>query len=570
MFSAARTLLSQHAGGTGLRQNVLAGLTVGIIALPLSMALAIASGVPPQHGLYTAIIAGIVIALTGGSRVNISGPTAAFVVILVPITHKFGLGGLLVSGLMAGIILVIMGVARLGTLIQVVPYPVTIGFTAGIGTVIAFLQIKDFFGLDTGPLDEHFLDNVATLFRALPSLRFSELAIGALTLATLILWRRTRSRIPAHLIALLAGSVLAWLGAQVIDDFQVATIGSRFQFTIDGITGHGIPSVMPHFVWPWELPDKDGRPIGFSPALLTSLFGSALAIAMLGALESLLCATVADGMTGDKHDPNDELIGQGLGNIVVPFFGGIPATAAIARTAANVRAGGNSPLSSVVHALFIVAAILALAPLLAWIPMASMAALLLVVAWGMSEARHFARIVRIAPRDDVMTLLTCFVLTVVFNMEIAVAVGIGLAAMLFIRRSIALTGARLVERHEHLHGEKLPASVLLYDIDGPLFFGAAQKALSEIATLRREVRVVILDMSDVTLLDMTAIVALESIIDNLGKKHVALIINNLQPRMRVKLRRAGIRQQRSHVEFTRSLHDAARLASLRAAPTPVA
>lgn len=568
MFSTARTLFNQHAGGAGLRQNVLAGLTVGIIALPLSMALAIASGVAPQHGLYTAIVAGVVIALSGGSRVNISGPTAAFVVILVPITYKFGLGGLLISGLMAGVILVIMGVARLGTLIQVVPYPVTIGFTAGIGTVIAILQIRDFFGLDTGPPGEHFLDNVATLFLALPGLRWSEFAIGALTLATLILWRRTRSRIPAHLVALLAGSLLAWLGAQVIDGFEVATIGSRFRYEVEGIAGHGIPPVMPHFAWPWELPDKNGQPIGFSPALLTSLFGSALAIAMLGALESLLCATVADGMTGDKHNPNDELIGQGLGNIVAPFFGGIPATAAIARTAANVRAGGNSPLSSVVHALFIVAAILVLAPLLARIPMASMAALLLVVAWGMSEARHFVRIVRIAPRDDVMTLLTCFSLTVVFNMEIAVAVGIGLAALLFIRRSIDLTGARLIERHEHLHGEQLPASVLLYDIDGALFFGAAQKALNEIATLRREVRVVILDMTDVTMLDMTALVALESIVENLGKKRVALIINNLQPRMRIKLRRAGIRKQRGRVEFTRGLHDAARLASLRANPLP--
>jgi SulP family sulfate permease len=285
---------------------------------------------------------------------------------------------------------------------------------------------------------------------------------------------------------------------------------------------------------------------------------------MLGALESLLCATVADGMTGDRHNPNDELIGQGLGNIVAPFFGGIPATAAIARTAANIRAGGSSPVASVVHALFILAAILVLAPLLAWIPMASMAALLLVVAWNMSEARHFVRIVRIAPRDDVTTLLICFTLTVVFNMEIAVAVGIGLAALLFIRRSIDLTGARLMERHTHAHGEPLPANVLLYDIDGPLFFGAAQKALSEIATLRRDVRVVILDMSDVTMLDMTALVALESIVENLRKKRVALVINNLQPRMMLKLRRAGIRKRRGIVEFTRNLHDAASVALARA------
>lgn len=567
MFSAARTLVTHHAGGTHLRQNVLAGLTVGIIALPLSMALAIASGVAPQHGLYTAIVAGIVIALSGGSRVNISGPTAAFVVILVPITQQFGLGGLLLSGLMAGAILIAMGFARLGTLIQVVPYPVTIGFTAGIGTVIATLQLKDFFGLETGALEGNYLENLAALIRALPGLHPGELAIGTVTLVTLVLWRRTRSRIPAHLVALLVGSVLAWLGTQLHPEFQVATIGSRFHFNIDGLDGSGIPPVLPHFALPWELPDRGGQPIGLSFGLITSLFGPALAIAMLGALESLLCATVADGMTGEKHNPNDELIGQGLGNIVAPFFGGIPATAAIARTAANIRAGGSTPVASVIHALFIVAAILTLAPLLARIPMASMAALLLVVAWNMSEARHFVRIVRIAPRDDVMTLLTCFALTVLLNMEIAVAVGIGLAALLFIRRSIDLAGARLIERHTHAHGEALPANVLLYDIDGPLFFGAAQKALSEIATLRREVRVVILDMTDVTMLDMTALVALESIAGNLRKKRVALIVNNLQPRMILKLRRAGVRKQRGVLEFTRNLHDAARLALARSTGT---
>jgi len=459
-----------------------------------------------------------------------------------------------------------MGLARLGTLIQVVPYPVTIGFTAGIGTVIATLQIRDFFGLETAAPSGHFLADVASLFHALPTLRPGEFTIGAITLAVLILWRRTRSRIPAHLVALVVGTVVAWLGTRLLDGFEVATIGSRFHFEIAGVSGSGIPPVIPQWTWPWELPGPDGRAIGLSVALLTDLAGPALAIAMLGALESLLCATVADGMTGDKHNPNDELIGQGLGNIAAPFFGGIPATAAIARTAANVRAGGTSPLSSIVHALFIVASILALAPLLAWIPMASMAALLLVVAWSMSEARHFVRIVRIAPRDDVMTLITCFSLTVMVNMEIAVAVGIGLAALLFIRRSIDLTGARLIERHVHAHGEPLPPSVLLYDIDGPLFFGAAQKALSEIASLRRDVRVVILDMSDVTMLDMTALVALESIVENLRQKGVVLVVNNLQQRMILKLRRAGIRKQRGIIEFTRNLHDAAQVAVARATP----
>lgn len=561
MFSAIRESFHTTRSLESLRTNILAGLTVGVIALPLSMALAIASGVPPQHGLYTAIVAGIVIALTGGSRVNVSGPTAAFVVILVPVTQQYGLGGLVVSGLLAGIILVGMGMARLGTLIQVVPYPIVIGFTAGIGVVIATLQIKDLFGLSTGPMEGHYLENLLALLKSLPTARGEEMFIGILTIATLVGWARLRTRIPAHLIALLIGAVVAWFAGSLNADFHVATIGSRFHYDLDGITGSGIPSLLPQFVWPWELPDRNGNPIGISFELVKTLMGSAFAIAMLGALESLLCATVADGMMGTRHNPNDELIGQGIGNIITPFFGGIPATAAIARTATNVRAGGTTPLSSVVHALFILLAILVLAPLLAWIPMASMAALLILVAWNMSEARHFTRIVRVAPRDDVVTLLICFGLTVLFNMEIAVAVGMGLAAVLFIRRSIELTGARLVERHEHAHGQHLPESVVLYDIDGPLFFGAAQKALSDLVNLRPEIRVVILDMSDVTMLDMTALVAMESIVESLKKQGVRLVINSLQPRMILKLRRAGLHRQVGVIEFARDMDASVALAT---------
>jgi len=555
MFSAIRETLHLVRSPESLRTNLLAGLTVGVIALPLSMALAIASGVPPQHGLYTAIVAGTVIALTGGSRVNVSGPTAAFVVILVPITQQYGLGGLVVSGLLAGIILVAMGVARLGSLIQVVPYPVVIGFTAGIGVVIATLQIKDFFGLSPGAMEGHYLENLLALLRALPTAHGAEMFIGSLTFATLLAWTRLRTRVPAYLVALLVGAVCAWLLGTVNADYQVATLGTRFHYELDGVVGHGVPPLPPQFAWPWELPGRDGQPIGLSFGLVSTLLGSAFAIAMLGALESLLCATVADGMMGTRHNPNHELIGQGIGNIVAPFFGGIPATAAIARTAANVRAGGTMPLAAVVHALFILVAILALAPLLAWIPMASMAALLILVAWNMGEARHFARIVRVAPRGDVATLLTCFSLTVLFNMEIAVAVGMGLAAILFIRRSIELTGARLVERHAHAHSRHLPESVVLYDIDGPLFFGAAQKALSDLVHTRPDVRVIILDMSDVTMLDMTALVALESIVEGLRKKGVRLVINNLHPRMILKLRRAGVRRQSGVLEFARTLNE---------------
>jgi SulP family sulfate permease len=551
MFSALKRSLASKPSYADIQANVLAGLTVGVIALPLSMALAIASGVPPQHGLYTAIVAGIVIALTGGSKVNISGPTAAFVVVLLPIVQQYGLGGLLLSGFMAGIILVFMGISRLGKLIEIVPYPVTIGFTAGIGVVIGTLQIKDFFGLNIEAMEGHYLQKLSVIINGLPTLQWQEFLIGGLTLGILILWPRLRSKIPGHLAALFLGTIVAWLCHLAWPEFSVATIGSRFHYEIDGVAGGGIPAALPAFAWPWHLPGADGEPLGLSFELVRELMPAAITIAILGSLESLLCAVVADGMSGKKHSPNDELIGQGIGNIIAPMFGGIPATAAIARTTANVKAGGSMPLSSVVHGLFILASILLLAPLLAYIPMSSMAALLLLVAWNMSEAKHFVRIVRIAPRNDVVVLLICFLLTVLFDMTIAVAVGMGLAAILFIRRSISLSSATRMEVDHEAYG--IPEGVTVYDINGPLFFGTAQKAMNAITAVTPDIRVVILDMSEVNMLDMSAIVAMESIVDDLSGKHIGLVINNLQPRMIAKLARAGISEQTGKLEFSRSL-----------------
>jgi SulP family sulfate permease len=558
MLSALRKSWLGKPGWGEIQANILAGLTVGVIALPLSMALAIASGVAPQHGLYTAIVAGIVIALSGGSKVNISGPTAAFVVILLPIVQQFGLGGLLLSGLMAGLILIVMGLSKFGKLIEIVPYPVVVGFTAGIGVVIATLQIKDFLGLDIAALNGHYLDNLGLILQALPSIRWQESLIGAITLGVLLLWPRMRSKIPGHLVALLVGSLGALALGHGLHDFTVATIGSRFSYAINGLVGAGIPPLLPGFVWPWNLPGADGAPIGLSFELIRQLLPAAITIAILGALESLLCAVVADGMSGNKHEPNDELIGQGIGNIITPFFGGIPATAAIARTAANVKSGGSLPLASVVHGLFILLSILLLAPLLSYIPMASMAALLLMVAWNMSEPRHFLRTLRVAPRDDVSILILCFLLTVLFDMTIAVALGMGLAATLFIRRSISLTQTATLEgSHESLD---LPENMVIYDINGPLFFGSAQKALKTISQVRPDVRVVVLDMSEVTLLDMSAIVAMESITENLSQRNIGLVINNLQPRMILKLRRAGIRRRRGRLAFCQSLLDSIEVA----------
>lgn len=552
LFALTRSLQSRPSYQEILA-NILAGLTVGFIALPLSMALAIASGVPPQHGLYTAIVAGIVIALTGGSKVNISGPTAAFVVILVPIVQEFGLGGLLLSGFMAGFILVLMGVGKVGKFIEIVPYPVTVGFTTGIGVVIATFQIKDFLGLNIEALDGHYLDKLSVIFQALPSVDWQETLIGVLTLGILAVWPKFRSKIPGHLVALLIGSLAAWTLTHLLPGFSVATIGSRFSFDINGLTGNGIPPVLPIFGWPWNLPGADGAPIGMSFDLFRQLLPSAITIAILGSLESLLCAVVADGMSGKKHNPNDELIGQGIGNIVSPLFGGIPATAAIARTAANVKSGGSLPLASVVHGCFILVSILLLAPVLSYLPMASMAALLLMVAWNMSEAKHFLRTIKIAPGDDVLVLILCFLLTVLFDMTIAVAVGMGLAAMLFIKKSISLTQSSAIEgSHE---GYDLPGSIVVYDINGPLFFGTAQRALQTISSVRPDVLVVILDMTEVTLLDMSAIVAMESITDDLQRRNIGLVINSLQPRMILKLQRAGIRERTGKVAFSPTLSE---------------
>ncbi len=555
MFSASIKSLKHECTPSSIKSNILAGLTVGIIALPLSMALAIASGVPPQHGLYTAIIAGIFIALSGGSQVNISGPTAAFVVVLLPIVHAYGIGGLLISGFLAGVILVLMGIFKLGRLIEIVPYSVIVGFTAGIGVVIATFQIKDFFGLQVALQDGHYFDKATTLVNSFHTISAHETVIGLVTMLVLVFWSKLKSRIPGHLAAILVGALLAWGLSLTVDGFTVATIGTRFNYDINGIIGNGIPPVLPHFSWPWELHNAQGEPIGISFGLIKTLLPSAFAIAILGALESLLCAVVADGMSEKKHNPNDELIGQGIGNMVAPLFGGIPATAAIARTSANVRAGGSSPISSLTHSAFILIAIVSLAPMLAYIPMASMVALLLVIAWNMADVKHFIRTLRVAPKNDVLVLLTCFTLTVLFDMTIAVGVGISLAALLFVHKSMDSAESILMHKERH-HFENLPNEVAVYDINGPLFFGTAQKALKNLTNITPEVRVVVLDMSEVTMIDMSAIVAMESIVDNLHKNNVSLVITNLQPRMIAKLNRVGIKEKKNEILFSDSLSDA--------------
>ena len=553
LFSALRQ--SRRAGYTvkSLRGDLLAGLTVGIIAIPLAMALAIAVGVAPQHGLLV-LVAAPLIALTGGSRFNISGPTAAFVVILLPITQKFGLGGLLLCTSMAGLILIAMGLLRAGKLIEFIPYPVTLGFTAGIGIVIATLQIKDFLGLSLPQQPQHYVDQLNLLVHALPGIQLGDLLIGASCLAILILWPRWVPKIPAHLIALFIGAMLGLM--LEYSGVPVATLGERFSYVLDGISHPGIPPFLPDFAWPWDLPGADGQPLLLTFELIRQLLAPAFAIAMLGAIESLLCAVVADGMTGSKHDPNAELLGQGLGNLIAPLFGGITATAAIARSAANIRAGAFSPLAAVTHAGVVLLAILLFAPLFSYLPMAAMAALLLMVAWNMSEAPHVLHTLRIAPRSDVLVLLTCLVLTVLFDMVLAVGVGLLLAAGLFIKRMSDLTDTAPLPKHFHQALDNLPEQVLAYAIRGPLFFGAAEKALSVLRRLNPEVKVVIVEMSAVQMLDMTALAALESLLHDYQKLGTGLILVGTSASVRLKLRRAGLHLQGNRLAYRGNLQQA--------------
>jgi sulfate permease, SulP family len=554
--AALRDTLREGYDGKKLREDVLAGIVVGIVALPLSMALAIASGVPPQHGLYTAIVAGLVIAALGGSRTQISGPTAAFVVILAPISAKHGIGGLLVASLMAGVILVALAVARLGKLIQYIPYPVTAGFTAGIATVIATLQLKDFFGLTVKFTSEHYPDRVKALALAAPTFRPAAIAIGAVTLAVLLLWPRVTKKLPAPLVALATGAGVAALLARVDPSLAVETIGSRFSYVVDGVTKPGIPQLPPLPVLPWDLPGPDGAKLVLSYDLLEQLVPSAFAIAMLGAIESLLSAVVADGLASTKHDPDAELFGQGVGNILSPFFGGFAATGAIARTATNIRAGAKSPVASIVHALFVLLAVLALAPLVAYLPMPALAALLLLVAWNMSDIKHVIHILKVAPKSDVLVLLTCLSLTVIFDMVVSVTAGVMLASLLFMRRMVEISGAKVADEQHPAFREVLPKGVVLYRIEGALFFGAAAKAMDEIELVGGHVRALILDLSAVPAMDATGLVALESAIARLKKNETLVILTAVQLQPKKVLDKAGIVAKEGEIVFCERLKEA--------------
>lgn len=493
--------------------DLTAGFTVGIVALPLAIAFAIASGVKPEAGIFTAIIAGFIISAFGGSRVQIGGPTGAFIVIVYGIVVQYGLANLLICTIMAGFMLLAMGLFKLGSLIKFIPRPLVIGFTNGIAVLIALSEVKDFLGLKTGALPAEFSHKIAALYHALPTLDPLTIALAILSMLVIMLYPKTwAQRMPSPIVALVLGTA-----AVALLKLPVETIGTRFG---------GIPEGLPSFAMPT-----------FTFATLRYLFPPALTIALLGAIESLLSATVADGMIDDKHDPNQELVAQGIANIVTPFFGGIPATGAIARTATNVRSGGKTPVSGMVHALVLLVIILVAAPLAKFIPLATLAAILMVVAMNMGEWDAFFTLKKY-PRSDSAVLLIAFTLTVVFDLTVAVEAGMVLAVLSFIRRITELTHVSVAEESPQVDdGEAtllrkaVPPGVMIYRIYGALFFGAADKLETILHQQHAEPEVLILKMDEVISMDASALHVLEHMHRKLhkGGKHLILSGPHTQP-----------------------------------------
>jgi SulP family sulfate permease len=519
-------LLEAKAAGLWSRQhianNVLAGLVVGIVALPLAMAFAIASGARPEQGLYTAIVASFLTAALGGTRLQIAGPTGAFIAVLSVITAQHGIAGLQIATLMAGIILVAFGAARLGAVIKYIPNPVTVGFTAGIGIIIFVGQWKDFFGLSPAPSGLHFHEKLIVLVRALPTISWTTTGLALLTLAVLIVSPRFLKRIPAPLVAMIIVTAL-----QAIFHFTgVATIGTAFG---------GIPRTLPSFALP-----------SIELTQIVTLVGPAFTIALLGSIESLLSAVVADGMTGTKHNPNQELIGQGIANIVAPLFGGFASTGAIARTATNIRNGATSPLAAMVHSGFLILVILLLSPLASSIPLCCLSAILFVVAWNMSEAPHFIRLLRGSPSSDVSVLLITFALTVFVDLVVAVNVGVILAALLFMRRMAQSVNVELqVEEasdstNDALPPGSMPKGVVVYSIEGPLFFGAAEKLERTLAHIQRPATTLVLRMSQVPFVDATGISVIQEIVADFKRHGAKVVLSEVRPNVLHKLSRAGV------------------------------
>ncbi len=503
-----------------LVKDIISGIIVAIIALPLSIALALASGATPEQGLYTAIVAGFVISFLGGSRVQIAGPTAAFATIVAGIIATNGFSGLVLATIMAGIILILMGVFKLGSLIKFIPFTITTGFTAGIAVTIFIGQIKDFFGLTFSHSPVETVDKIKEIIVSADTMNFQAAIIGGITLLVLVLLPKVLKKIPPSLIAILISALLV-----KVLDLDVLTIGDLYE----------ISSKLPMPSLP-----------GVSFETVKAVIPDAFTIAILAAVESLLSCVVADGMVGSRHNSNMELIAQGAGNICSALFGGIPATGAIARTAANIKNGGRTPVAGMVHAIVLLLVLLVLMPLAAYIPMPAIAAILFVVAYNMSEWREFVHICKTSPKSDILVLVTTFVLTVVFDLVVAICVGIVLATLLFMKRMSDETNAYGWKEYDEETDEdnislkKIPEGVAVFEITGPFFFGAATKISDEILLYEKHKKVLVLRMRSVPAIDASGIHAFNDVISSLEKKGVKLVVSHANEQPLQVFKKSGI------------------------------
>ena len=535
---------------TKLLNDLIAGMIVAIIALPLSIALAIASGVSPEQGLYTAIVAGFVIAFFGGSSVNISGPTAAFATIVAGIVMTHGLSGLILATVMAGILLILMGICHFGSLIKYIPMTITTGFTAGIAVTIAIGQLKDFLGLTFAPgtVAVETLEKVEAVAESISTINLHALIVGAIGMAILILWpmlgkaklggfSKVCAKIPPSIIAVIVGILLVQL-----TPLKVNTIGSLYPNLTSGFPTPALPT--------------------FELSTIKAVLPSAFTIAILAAIESLLSCVVSDGMIGDRHNSNTELIAQGLGNVCSGLFGGIPATGAIARTAANVKNGGRSPIAGIVHAVVLLLFLLVLMPLAKMIPMPIIAAILFMVAYNMSEWRHFVKICRFSPKSDILVLVVTFVLTVVFDLVVAIAVGLVLAAILFIKQVSDATRVRRwdkQEQHPDAEGKLLPDGVVVYEINGPMFFADADKFCD--FTLFDDTKAVIIRMSNVPSIDATVMKNMELLLLTCRTHGTTLIFSHVNEQPLWVMKKAGFYDRVGAQNFAPNISTALDLAS---------
>ena len=500
--------------GKKLVSDIVAGIIVAIIALPLSIALAIASGVSPEKGLYTAIVAGFVISFLGGSSVNISGPTAAFATIVAGIVAQFGTQGLVIATLMAGLLLILMGIFKFGSLIKYIPYTITTGFTSGIALTIVIGQIKDFLGL-TYPEGTHAIESMEKLeavFANIATFNWQALLVGLIGLAILIVWPKISKKIPGSLIAVVAGVVIV-----KVFKMDVNTIGDLYTISRD----------LPAFSFP-----------AIELSTVRELIPSAFTIAILAGIESLLSCVVSDGMIGDKHNSNTELIAQGMGNIASGLFGGIPATGAIARTAANVKNGGRTPVAGMVHAIVLLLILVVLMPYAAWIPMPIIAAILFMVAYNMCEWRQFVKICKTAPRSDILVLVLTFVLTVVFDLVVAIEVGMILSAILFMKRMADVTRVRGWSEADAAHRLNLPHGTQVFDLEGPMFFASSDKFAA--FPLEPDTKVVILRMHNVPAVDISALRPLMKLEQTYKIAGITLILSHVNEQPMKAIKKAGL------------------------------